>query len=95
MNTNNVDAEKEIFLRCRELADSGLPIGDVIKYLHERGVTITESMKALIVVYNISLREAKSLVAEHPVWSEVVRASEPLQENAERAIRELEKQQKG
>jgi hypothetical protein len=95
MNNKDLEGDDEVIRRCRGLVDEGLSIDDLIRYLHDQDMTITESMKALIVICDISLRDAKSLVSAHPVWKDVVAASEPLQEEAELEICKLEKQQNG
>jgi hypothetical protein len=53
-------------------------IEDVIAHLHMEGLTITDSMKALRLLYTIPLGEAKKLVAAHPVWLSVVQVNEPF-----------------
>ena len=45
---------------------------------HASGATIVETIKAVMVEYELSLREAKALVSAHPVWANVVSSTEPL-----------------
>lgn len=66
-------------------------IEDVIARLHMEGLTITNSMKALRLLYGIRLGEAKKLVAAHPVWLSVVQANEPFHAELERIAELLSK----
>ncbi|MCP4108924.1 MAG: hypothetical protein GY749_25825 [Desulfobacteraceae bacterium] len=65
---------------CIEKLNSGVSRNDIIEFLHDSGLTIIESMKLVMSLYNISLGEAKFIVARHPVWENVVKAAEPLHE---------------
>ncbi len=86
------DAE-HIVRTCQEMVEGGTDIKGVIEYLHGQQLTITECMKTLIIVYDMSLHDAKSLVSTHPVWNDIVSSSEALQIEAEHVIREEEKKQ--
>jgi hypothetical protein len=46
--------------------------------LHQQGLSIVESIKAISLEFRLPLGEAKKAVARHEVWSAVVKASEPL-----------------
>ena len=82
-----MDQDSEEIVRCcREMVDRGLTTGDLIEYLHQRGTTITDSMRTLMAVYGIALRDAKAVVSTHPVWKDVVAASEPLHQEAEQEL---------
>lgn len=50
----------------------------VILLTHANGATIVETIKAVMVEYGVSLKEAKTLVSNNPVWSNVISATEPL-----------------
>jgi len=63
----------------RDKVKDGLEISDAVYLLHESQFTITESMRFLVEEYRIGLGEAKRVVSNHPVWSDVVEASKPLQ----------------
>lgn len=43
------------------------------------GATITETIKAVLSEYGMSLEDAKILVSSHPCWAKVVEAARPLQ----------------
>jgi hypothetical protein len=77
---------EEIVGGCREMVDRGLTIGDLVEYLHRRGTTITDSMRTLMAVYGIPLRDAKAVVSTHPVWKDIVAAAEPLHVEAEQEL---------
>ena len=83
---NNSDDEK-IKLLQSEVKD-GLDIDEAILKLHQYEFSITESMKFLVSEYQVGLGEAKSLVSNHPAWSEVVEASKPLHDDL---VREAKK----
>lgn len=51
---------------------------DFIFEKHAAGFTIMETIKAVMIEYQISLGVAKSLVSEHPSWLKVVAAAAPL-----------------
>jgi len=53
-------------------------VSDLIKTLHHQGLTITQSIKVLMSTYQISLREAKSLISNHPVWNSVTKIADTL-----------------
>lgn len=78
---------EEIVRGCREMVDRGLNIGDLVEYLHGRGTTITDSMRTLMAVYAIPLRDAKVVVSTHPVWKGIVAAAEPLHLEAEQELK--------
>jgi hypothetical protein len=73
--TSNSDVDS-----IREKVKQGLSVDEAIHMLHQHNLTITQSMKFLVEEYSIGLAEAKELVSSHPVWQDVVRASEPLKE---------------
>jgi hypothetical protein len=73
---------------CRELEKRGLPANQLVVYLHKLGVSITESMKIVMEVYEIPLADAKHLVSAHPVWKDVVSAAAPLHNELEQELQE-------
>lgn len=62
----------------RQLLASGQGQDELIRVLHEKGLSITESMKILREVGSISLAEAKAAVARHPAWADVVASADRL-----------------
>ena len=64
--------------KCLEKIDSGKKQNEIIEYLHDSGVTIIESIKIVMSLYQLSLGEAKSVVASHPIWRGVAEAARPL-----------------
>lgn len=75
---------EKIIEKYRKRIRSDWTIEEVINGLHSEGLTITDSMKALRILYGINLGEAKTLVTAHPIWSSVVRANEPFHDALER-----------
>ena len=53
----------------------------VLRFLKDRGLTITESIKAVMAIYKVPLAEAKRLVSQSSTWSMVVAAAEPLHDD--------------
>lgn len=56
-----------------------------VVFLHGLGFTIVRSMRLLVNEYGLTLAEAKRIV-DSPVWSEVVAAAIPLQEDVVRFL---------
>ncbi len=65
---------------------NGLKIDDAITRLDKFNFTITETMKFLVFEYNISLKEAKECVSQHPAWSELVNQTAPAHEEIIQAL---------
>lgn len=59
---------------------NGLDIDDLISELYQHDYTIIESIRFLVSEYNMGLQEAKTQVANHPLWRDVVEAAQPLHE---------------
>ncbi len=68
-------------LECLQKIKEGESQESVIEFLHLSGMTIMESIKITMSVYNISLGEAKSIVAGHSIWNDVISAANPLHED--------------
>lgn len=51
---------------------------ELIQRLHARGLTITETIKAVMRVHDLALSEAKASVVASPCWQKIVKAAEPL-----------------
>lgn len=62
----------------RAVMVQGMSIDEMIKELHDQGLTITETIKVLMSVHRMSLREAKMRVSTHPVWKPLTQATESL-----------------
>ncbi|HZR44574.1 MAG TPA: hypothetical protein VFB12_30965 [Ktedonobacteraceae bacterium] len=78
--------DKQLFEKYQSRVREGEMIEDVIVALHAEGLTILDSIKMVRELYQLSLGEAKQVVSAHPVWKEVVQASEPLHELVEQAL---------
>lgn len=55
-----------------------------IENMHQSGFTIMETIKAVMREYKLSLGEAKMLVSNHPSWSLVVKAAQPLHDDLDK-----------
>ena len=62
----------------KEAKDQGRTPDDVLRLMHQRGLTITEAIKAFMNLYKVPLGEAKEKVAASPFWRDIVKAAEPL-----------------
>ena len=77
---------KDLTQQCGQMTKQGASISDVISYLHQRGVTIIDSIKIVRELYGMPLRQAKSTVAGHSSWRDVAEAGDILHEELEAAI---------
>lgn len=68
----------DIKKKCQKELKEGKSSEEIIKMLYDSGLTITESMKIIMDLLDITLGDAKKLVASHQVWKEVVDAASPL-----------------
>lgn len=75
-----------IVKKCRESIKHGMSSEDIILYLHQKGATITESMKVIRELYGLSLGEAKALVTAHPIWTDTVRGADVLHQEIGNAL---------
>jgi hypothetical protein len=58
----------------------GAPSDDLIPYLHQRGLSIIESILVVRNLRDLGLGDAKVVVSVHPIWASVVAATVPLHE---------------
>lgn len=78
--------------RLREgqrLKSEGVPLEGILRFFRADGTSITDCIKLLIRLENVSLGEAKRIVHLSETWADLRVASEELHEDAERAAREL------
>ena len=83
----------EIVAAVRKQVQAGLSLEDTVKTLRESGLSITESMKALMELFGMSLGEAKRVTAEHPAWADVFKAVEPLHDELEAIMKMKDEEQ--
>ena len=62
---------------------------EILTAMKERGLTITEAIKASMQLFGIRLGDAKSLVAAHPSWNRTAVAAKPFQDDLIQAFREV------
>ena len=72
----------------RSMIERGSTQDDVIRYLRDQGVSITDSIILLREIYNISLGGAKAAVTAHPVWHSTVEANRELHDLAIQVLNE-------
>jgi hypothetical protein len=84
------------FDRClkegQRLKGKGLPMEGILRFFRANEASITESMRLLTRLENISLGEAKRIVHFSETWTDFRAGSEELHERAEKAARELEEE---
>ncbi len=66
--------------RCKEMVKIGKSEKEIIKFLHKSGCTIAEAIKFAKEIFDISLGDAKNLVASHPSYADIANASSQLHE---------------
>jgi hypothetical protein len=55
---------------------------NILRYFHDAGLSISETIKAMRFLCKISLSEAKSMVDENPIWTKEARLGEELKNKA-------------
>lgn len=76
-----------ILRECRKKSEQGATSESLVIYLYYKDINIVDSMKILREIYGISLGQAKTLVTSQPVWSKVVKGTEPLHDDLENVFR--------
>jgi hypothetical protein len=74
-----------------------MPPADMEEFIesqHTAGLTIMETIKAVMQTYNMSLGQAKLAVSAHKSWQSIVRAAEPLHSDLERIKNEKNDERK-
>lgn len=73
--TNNL---RKAVDECRAATERGATREEIVARLHERGISIIDSMKVLKELYGLSLGEAKAVVTAHPAWISAVTRADVL-----------------
>jgi hypothetical protein len=60
---------------------------EILVVMKERGLTITEAIKASMQLFGIGLGDAKSLVTSHSSWNQTAAAAKPFQDELIEAFR--------
>ena len=77
-------------LREEALADArarlaeGMTVPDLVKHLHDRGLTIVDSAAVIRFACQTTLGQAKDIVTVHPVWENLVQMTEPLHDELQK-----------
>ena len=66
----------------------GRSSAEILTVMKERGLTITEAIKASMQLFGIGLGDAKSLVSSHPSWNQTAEAAKPFQDDLIQAFRD-------
>ncbi|MFP2895964.1 hypothetical protein [Corallococcus sp. 4LFB] len=72
-----------VIASLRQDVQRGLSVEDTVVALHASGLTLIQSIKALVELFGMSLGDAKARAASHPVWTNVAKAAEPLHDELE------------
>lgn len=75
-----------VIARYKEKLLAGASLESIIRFLHDDGLTIIESMEAVRTLYSVSLGEAKQLVSGQPCWNEVVVSHQAFHQALEDAL---------
>ena len=78
---------EDVKIICQKKLKEGKEQKEIIKFMHDSGLTITESMKIFMDLFEVSLAESKSIVASHPIWNSIVKASSVLHEDLAKEIK--------
>ncbi len=71
----------------RERVRAGLSLDESIVFLHDAGLPIVHSIRAIHEVFGLPLSEAKHVTAGHPVWAPMAEAARQLHDDLEYALR--------
>src|SRR5438034_950628 len=74
---------------CQQAKDRGQTPDELLQLMHQRGLTITEAIKAFMKIYTVPLGEAKDKVSASPYWRDIVHASGPLHDQLAEVARDL------
>lgn len=86
-------SHQQLVAEARHKVAQGIPVSDIISYLHQQSISIIDAIKVIREVYGISLGESKRLVTSNSAWGSVVEAAKPLHEKLEKF--ELDEQEGG
>ncbi len=74
---------------CEQKLQAGVPLNDVIEYLHVQGVSILDAIKVVRNAGGIPLGDAKQVVSCHAAWQSIVKANEALHDESEAAVQDM------
>jgi len=77
---------EKLVKESRKRINEGATLEDIILMLHDENLSIPESIWVLHHASDLSLPQLKNLVTMHPVWERVVRETEPLHDELEKAL---------
>ena len=77
---------EKLLQESQKRIDRGAVLEDVVVMLHDEGLSIPESVWVLQKASNRTVAQLKDLVTMHPVWEKVVRETEPLHDELEKAL---------
>ena len=63
------------------LQHDGKGSDEILAAMKDRGLTITEAIKASMQLFGVGLGEAKLLVTSHPSWNQTAEVARPFQDN--------------
>ncbi|MCP4700750.1 MAG: hypothetical protein GY862_28435 [Gammaproteobacteria bacterium] len=68
---------------------NGISINDSVMKLHDRGISVVSSVRIIKKTYELSLAEAKELVANHHVWNSLTESVKPFHDDLIDDIRRI------
>jgi len=80
--------DKRVIARATKMFRRGASVNDLIIFLHANSIDIVDTMGIIARVTGIKGRDAKYLVARHPLWSDVLIPAAELHDDAMSVIEE-------
>ncbi|SRR5260370_42716553 len=77
---------EKLVKESRKRINEGAALEDIVLMLHDESLSIPESIWVLQRVSGRAVAQLKDLVTMHPVWEKVVRDTEPLHDELEKAL---------
>jgi hypothetical protein len=74
---------------CKAKIARGETQKDVIEYLHAGGATIVDTMKAIVMLYDVPLRQSKEIVTQEECWREVAGSGDDFHAELEELLQNL------
>jgi hypothetical protein len=81
-----VQLREELLGEARTRLEQGATREQLVGLLHQRGLSIVESMWVIHQACALPLAAAKDVVTAHPVWAELVRATAPFHDELQKQL---------
>jgi hypothetical protein len=78
-----LSTQDAIIEECREMLVHGIKLEEAIRFLRQRGLSKTHSIKALVDLGQVDLSDAKRIVHDSRTWADVRERDEEFQRKLE------------